>query len=306
MSTQPSQSQPPLHESVSNLASEIRALRNRIAQSHPMENGSSASQSASRPGDLFIVYGGRNDGDHHGVLIGPDSVLIDPIFAYNPYVPPNERAQVNVAQHLQANAPLNPARVQQNAVNPRPNDPLRGPAALIFRHLWQFIRIFFFIYLFSDPDTWTRTILLFGALLFVMLSETEIFTTIHDLVIAPVQRYLESLANIGGSNQQAVNNNRNGAPYFRRAQQELLALCRAFLLLLTSLVPGIGERQVEARVVAENERQAQEEERTRAREREQEQAANIAEGQQVLPNGASEQVPALSNGVSEHVDTAAS
>ncbi|KAJ5226310.1 hypothetical protein N7468_007535 [Penicillium chermesinum] len=255
----------PSHENFLNLAAEVRAIRDRVAQLCPAESTPTAPQLPSHPGDVYIVYGH----EFQGILIRPDSILHTnpgatisvPEDSSNRFNTPN--AAVN-----DVNITPNARPLQPNAANQRQIDPLRAGGAIIFRNLFQCIRLFFFVYLFSDPGTWTRYLLVIGSLLVIVLGETELYQAVHSLLIAPFHRYLERLTHVGGPDQQPANNQPHGAiPHFRRFQLESFALGRALILLLTSLIPGVGERQVEARNAAEAERQRIEE---RQREAEQE------------------------------------
>lgn len=136
--------------------------------------------------------------------------------------------------------------------------------------VWLFIRLYFFCYVISAPGTWTRIFFVIAALLVSALSETNVPQVLHGLVVQPLQRHLERLAHMGGPGQPMENPRQNHvlgeiSEYFRRAE-------RSFVLLLASLVPGIGERQVEARNAAEAEARYAAEAEARGQEQGQDQA----------------------------------
>ncbi|KAJ6120998.1 Ubiquitin supergroup [Penicillium sp. IBT 18751x] len=151
--------------------------------------------------------------------------------------------------------------------------------------VWLFIRLYFFCYVISAPGTWTRIFFVIAALLISALSDTNVPQVLHGIIVQPLQRHLESLAHMGGPGQPATNPPQNHilgeiSDYFRRAE-------RSFVLFLASLVPGIGERQVEARNAAEAEaRNAAEVEARNAAEaeaREQEPAPEQQQSSQERP-----------------------
>ncbi|KAJ5948169.1 hypothetical protein N7466_001184 [Penicillium verhagenii] len=148
------------------------------------------------------------------------------------------------------------------------------------RRVWLFIRLYFFIYMISDPGTWTRIMLVTLAGFVVLLSGSELPQRIYGMIISPIQRHLEGLAHIGGPAERRApaptGQNSNNQPVRPRNAMDniweyLWRAERSIVLLFASLVPGIGERQVQARNAAEAERVRQEEEQQRLREQEQQQ-----------------------------------
>lgn len=146
--------------------------------------------------------------------------------------------------------------------------------------IWLFIRLYFFCYVISAPGTWTRIFFVTAALLISLLSDTDIPQMLYGLIVQPVQHHLEGLARMGGPGQPTTQGRGDGprdgllgevSDYFRRAE-------RSIVLLLASLIPGIGERQVEARNAAEAEAErVRQEARDREREQEQEQERQQAQ-----------------------------
>jgi len=196
----------------------------------------------------------------------------------------SSRPNINVAFGANAN-PADPAMaenlVRQAVINNQRRQDAQANAPGIGHHLsrlWLFIRLYLFCYMISAPGSWTRILFVFGALLISLLSDTDIPQMLHGLIVQPVQRHLERLAHMGGPGQPTARDDgaRNGflgeiLDYFRRTE-------RSIVLLLASLVPGVGERQVEARNAAEAEAERV---RREASEREQEQDQNQEQQQQV-------------------------
>ena len=127
------------------------------------------------------------------------------------------------------------------------------------RRIWLFTRLWFFCYLTSAPGTWRRYIFVTLALLVTFLSETDIPQQFLRSVVAPAQRHLESLAHVGGPLDPSAQAT-NGGPGLSLWEQ-IRRLERSVVLLVASLIPGLGERQVQARNDAERAREAAEQER---------------------------------------------
>ncbi|KAJ5361665.1 hypothetical protein N7541_002509 [Penicillium brevicompactum] len=164
----------------------------------------------------------------------------------------------------------NAAEVQNAVRQAMLNRPNRGNniehngLARHMRRIWLFTRLWFFCYLTTAPGTWRRYISVTLALVVTFLSETDIPQRIFRSVISPAQRHLEGLAHAGGPLDPSAHaaNNAPGVgiwDQFRRLE-------RSIVLLLASLVPGLGERQVQARHAAERAREAAEQERIRQEE----------------------------------------
>lgn len=205
----------------------------------------------------------------------------------NPFTLPSHTASGSEPQtnnHHAANAAVVQDAVRQALINQRQRNQqqLRDANGVVgigryLRRGWMFIRMYFFCYMVSETGTWTRIVLVTCAVLVTVLSDTDIPQQLHRAIVAPFQRHLEGLAHMGGPADQSVQtsneageNRDNAVPqgmpseilqFLRRAE-------RSIVLLLASLVPGIGERQVEARNAAEAERARREEEQEQERERE--------------------------------------
>lgn len=204
-------------------------------------------------------------------------------------------------------APLNSGAVMmENAVrqallNHRRLENNRQAAfARNLRRIWLFIRLYFFCYLFSESGTWSRVIFVSLAVLISLLSETGLPQQFQRMVIAPVQRHLEGLVHVGADEIQPVPRGgvganlppeaaehaqgapaaANGADQRRTGlQQSLRRVERSLALFFASLVPGVGERHVEARnaVQAAAERARAEEEIRRRRQAEEAAEAAVEE-----------------------------
>ncbi|KAJ5407367.1 hypothetical protein N7465_008651 [Penicillium sp. CMV-2018d] len=157
------------------------------------------------------------------------------------------------------------------------------------RRIWLFTRLWLFCYLTSAPGTWRRYIFVGIALLVTFFSETDIPRQFATTIISPIQRHLEGLTHAGGPADRATQTAANDAAAEFNIWDQIRRAERALVFLFASLVPGLGERHVQARTaadqafVAEQERQArerQEQEQARERERqEQERAqAGVTEG----------------------------
>ncbi|BDD57407.1 hypothetical protein MPDQ_005529 [Monascus purpureus] len=168
--------------------------------------------------------------------------------------------------------------VRQAVLNQRPRNNGNNGLARHVRRAWLFIRLYFFCYMFSEPGTWSHIFLVSLAVLTSLLSETSVPGSLYRLLLAPIQRHLEGLLQFGvdeplqqpapstgnepsqrpGEQAQTIQEthtttvaqNETGASEiqlwrgFRRIE-------RSFALFVASLIPGVGERHVEARNAAE-------------------------------------------------------
>ncbi|CAI7669461.1 unnamed protein product [Penicillium viridicatum] len=150
------------------------------------------------------------------------------------------------------------------------------------RRIWLFTRLWLFCYLTSAPGTWRRYIFVGIALLVTFFSETDIPRQFATTIISPIQRHLEGLTHAGGPADRATQTVANDAAAEFNIWDQIRRAERALVFLFASLVPGLGERHVQARTaadqafVAEQERQArerQEQEQTRERERQEQERA---------------------------------
>ncbi|GFF89223.1 hypothetical protein IFM60648_08655 [Aspergillus lentulus] len=198
------------------------------------------------------------------------------------------------------------AVLNQRAVNNGPVDLSR-----YIRRIWLFVRLYFFCYMFSEPGTWLRVLYVTLAVVASLLSETSIPRQLFNMTVAPLQRHLEGLLHVApdaadNNGAQAAANgtgvlNDNRASLPGQLRQGVRRLERSAALFVASLVPGVGERQIEVRNAAEAARNAQLAREEEERRRQQETAnddENSAERQESHEeaNGANERVePAEQN-----------
>jgi hypothetical protein len=285
-------STPPLFPSTADV---VEAMMNRVTRLYERVDQITLIQQAQRirvgmnnppylQAEPSRIYLATHPDGRQSLILPPETTIRTSreISSFQSHAVPAPEAQVNPNA---ANAAAVHQAVRQALINQQQRrDPNGAGLGRYVRRVWMFIRMYFFCYMISDAGTWTRIFLVTCAVIVAVLSDTDIPQQLHGAIVVPVQRHLEGLAHMGGpadqSTQrpnQAGENRDNPAPqgmlgeiihFLRRAE-------RSIVLLLASLVPGIGERQVEARNAAEAERvrqeQEQEQEREREREREREQ-----------------------------------
>ncbi|KAJ5774950.1 hypothetical protein N7457_009846 [Penicillium paradoxum] len=138
------------------------------------------------------------------------------------------------------------------------------------RRIWLFARLWFFCYLISAPGTWRRYIFVSISLLVTFLSETDIPQQLLRLVVNPVQRHLEGLTHAGGPADPSTQGGADGAATGFDVWDLARRLERSLVLLFASLIPGLGERQVQARTAADEAHRAEQERLARVRREEEE------------------------------------
>ena len=238
------------------------AMFQRPSQSTTPIQSSAASgaidRGATNSPQIFMLSSPNGD---RNVIMTPNAIN-SPLPAMQPTFPsrtvpageqavPQPNPNAAAVQNVVRQAMLNQQR--------RGNNVEHAGLARHMRRIWLFTRLWFFCYLTSAPGTWRRYIFVSLALLVTFLSETEIPQQFLRLVVAPAQRHLEGLTHAGGPLDpaaQAVNGARGLSIWeqIRRAE-------RSVVLLVASLIPGLGERQVQARHAAEQERERAEQER---------------------------------------------
>lgn len=183
--------------------------------------------------------------------------------------PPNIRHATRAAENLAARAAMLDDAARQLIVRS------------MTRRLWLFLRLWLLSYMLSGYGTWTRVIFVILSALTSVIMETHIPRWLHDTVVRPIQRHLEELAHVGEPRQPATAEDNGGNPGDHRRDPILQGIWdllrrteRSIVLLLASLIPGIGERQVQARNAAEAEA-----ERARQEEQEREQTEAAAQAQ---------------------------
>jgi hypothetical protein len=266
------------------------------AQNRHLGSGSTNSTDTSTTNRIYTSGGSGAQvfmlssptGEPHIVATGP-AVILPEVQRVVSYTPSPTRT---------AGAPHPPdphAAVVQNAIRQamvnqqrQGNNIEHAGLARHIRRIWLFARLWFFCYLVSAPDTWRRWIFVGIALLVTFLSETDIPQQLLRLIITPLQRHLEGLTHAGGPADPAAQSGLND-PTARLDIWDLIRRVeRSLVLLFASLVPGLGERQAQARTaadqafLAEQERQAREQqEQEQARERQEQEGAQ--EGQEPEP-----------------------
>ncbi|CAG8909746.1 unnamed protein product [Penicillium egyptiacum] len=206
-------------------------------------------------------------------------------------VPANESGAPQAPQAPNQNAAVVQNALRQAMLNQqrRGNNVEHAGLARHIRRIWLFTRLWLFCYLTSAPGTWRRYIFVGIALLVTFFSETSIPRQFATSIVNPIQRHLEGLTHAGGPADRATQTGANDATAGFDIWDQMRRAERALVFLFASLVPGLGERHVQARTaadqafLAEQERQArerQEQGQVRERERqEQERAqAGVAEG----------------------------
>ncbi|RAK78394.1 uncharacterized protein BO72DRAFT_526799 [Aspergillus fijiensis CBS 313.89] len=180
------------------------------------------------------------------------------------------------------------AVLNQRGLDNNPNQNRRLALARIILRLWQFARLYFFCYMFTEPGTWARVFFVTLAVLFVLSSETGWDQRLYQLFVAPVQQHLEGLVHLtpnepaqaqGQGGQGAVGGGSGGGPMngnprtgvAGEMRRQLRRVERSVALFIASLVPGVGERQVAVRNAAEAAQRVREEEERRQREEAQQQ-----------------------------------
>lgn len=228
-----------------------------------------------------------------------------------PTGPPTLNQNVHHGVPANQNPPVVQDIVHQAVVNQqRRREGENAPQGQYMRRIWLFIRLYFFIYMFSSSGSWARFFLVGAAVLVALLSETDIPHQLHGMLVAPLQRHLENLTQIGGGPAgpaaEAAGNpntttNQAGGNAADTALGELWTsirrLERAMVLLIASLIPGIGERQVQARNAAdeaEAERRRQEEQ-----QQQQQEQVQVERAPDVVANDAVESDTAVNSGATE-------
>lgn len=175
-------------------------------------------------------------------------------------------------------------------------------------HLWLIIRLFGFVYFFTAGAGWRRTVLLGLVASLVFLAQTGIFRPVIQSIWDPIRRHAEGLVPLAGNDGPAVGAGEAGGnvdtpgtqaairdPTPQEAAERLLQererqdvnfmrqtirrIERAIALFVASLVPGVGERHIAARVAAEAARQAESRQREEEARREEEEARQRQEGE---------------------------
>ncbi|KAJ5747080.1 uncharacterized protein N7511_008776 [Penicillium nucicola] len=177
--------------------------------------------------------------------------------------------------------PLHPAAMAENvarqAIPNRQRNVINAEQVGLVQHLgriWLFARLWFICYLTSEPGTWRRYIMVAFSLLATFLSGTEAPGQILRAVVTPALHHLEALVRAGGPADPAAANDAEAEVFSLRDQ--LRRLERSVVLLVASIVPGFGERQVEAHNAAEAEAERARQQQVQAEQERQAQNAEAA------------------------------
>lgn len=225
---------------------------------------------------LIVPGGTTTAATSLGAAPGAHQAQAVPVNAVNPAAPVNG---ANPAAPGQGPAMMD--NLVGRAVQQQQGNDARGLLEH-FRRILQFGPLYVLCFYLSESGTWTRVILLSAAIAVALFSESRVARQFHDTVFERALLHLEQLAHVGGPAGQPVapQEQNNGQAGDRPADgilaetwQTLRRLERAGILLLASLIPGVGERQVQARVAAE------EAERVRRVEQAEEQQREPAQGQ---------------------------
>ncbi|KAI9651472.1 MAG: hypothetical protein M1829_002801 [Trizodia sp. TS-e1964] len=178
--------------------------------------------------------------------------------AMNPIIP----GQAPLAPRMRS-AVVRQENIQQNFFP-------RDFAARLIPHFWSIARWMIFVYVFAGTGGWRRLSLLIVCATLGFAAQVGLFNGLVDLLWGPLRRYLESLlptpdrlANGGNGNGGTAAIDTNRIPEVAEAATRLVQnrqirnrewllrnirrFERIFLILLASLVPGVGERHVAAR-----------------------------------------------------------
>lgn len=150
--------------------------------------------------------------------------------------------------------------VRQAVLNQQPARNNNDQFAQNLRRFWLFMRLYFFCYLFTDSNTWERYLFVGLAAIFALFSESNITSRLFSIIVQPIQRHLEGLIHgappvqtqqAEGNNNEVTNQLEQNRVPTAAAQGGFRRIERAFALFIASLIPGLGERQVEVRNAAE-------------------------------------------------------
>ena len=216
--------------------------------------------------------------------------------------------------------------VRQGVLNrgPRRRQQARNRGlARSLRTMWMFIRLYLFCCVLSEPDSWTHLCLVALSAFTAIIWETVVPQYLYQSFVVPIQRHLEGLLQFGidgplqqtqgatvarppapprssssssrwaqGAREPTTRNSGSLVPLPGELRNNLRRVERSVALFMASLIPGVGERHVEARQAVEAaqnraaEEEAEEEERRRVqREQEEQSQGQNHEGESVAVNG---------------------
>lgn len=242
---------------------------------------------------------------------GPQAILVSPSGLYGT-IPriisfPNESAPLTTNyQQRHRNQPHFIDRAEEfraqrpamhgppNLAQPVPQDqaPARDLARILLPfggHIWLFVRLFGFVYLFMPGGGWRRAAVFAVSALVVLFLQSGIFRPIYQAALEPFRRHVEGLVPLADNGRRDIGGGQGAdapgggyeaqaaageVPDVRQVAERLLrereqrdfgvvrqylrSFERAVAIFLASLVPGIGERHIAARDTAEAVRLIQE------------------------------------------------
>lgn len=286
-------------------ADQLRITQSRLQPSHLATSTSANAEQARAP--LYLL---SSPGGYQALIASPGasnsiqaSLASLPASQTPEFTPMHAPAQT-AGFHAHQEAVVMENVVRQAVLNQRAVNNGQVGLSRYIRRIWLFVRLYFFCYMFSQPGTWLRVLYVTLAVVASLLSETSIPRQLFNMTIAPLQRHLEGLLHVppdaaDNGTQAAVNGtgmvNDNRASLPGQLRQGVRGLERSAALFIASLVPGVGERQIEVRNAAEaarNARLAREEEERRRQQETANNGENSAERQESHEeaNGADERV----------------
>ncbi|GFF23094.1 hypothetical protein IFM46972_00548 [Aspergillus udagawae] len=262
-------------------ADQLRITQSRLQQFHLATNPSSNAEQERPP--LYLL---SSPGGYQALVASPGATnsiqasLASFHASQTPEFTPVQAAAQPAGFRANQEAVVLENVVRQAVLNQRAVNNGQVDLSRYIRRIWLFVRLYFFCYLFSEPGTWLRVLYVTLAVVASLLSETSIPRQLFNMTVAPLQRHLEGLLHVApdaadnNGAQAAVNGtgmlHGNRATQPGQLRQGVRRLERSAALFIASLVPGVGERQIEVRNAAEAARNAQlareEEERRRQQE----------------------------------------
>jgi hypothetical protein len=286
-------------------ADQLRITQSRLQASHLATSTPANAEQARAP--LYLL---SSPGGYQALIASPgasnsiQASLASLHASQTPEFTPMHVPARTAGFHANQEAVVMENVVRQAVLNQRAVNNGQVGLSRYIRRIWLFVRLYFFCYMFSQPGTWLRVLYVTLAVVASLLSETTIPRQLFNMTIAPLQRHLEGLLHVApdaadNGTQAAVNGtgmvNDDRASLPGQLRQGVRRLERSVALFIASLVPGVGERQIEVRNAAEaarNARLAREEEERRRQQETADNGENSAERPESHEeaNGADERV----------------
>ncbi|KAI5306699.1 phosphatidylserine decarboxylase 1 [Ascosphaera pollenicola] len=243
-----------------------------------------------------------------------ESPRVNPMLQTDPFLPAmgaNNNPLQYRPRHL--NFPQFPSNQRIRQHGPRTNGQRRPQHIQVayinvtswLRRIWVFIRLYFLAYLISEDHTLLRYGLVTLALLAAIASGTDYPQMVYNAAIGPIHRHIENLIPLEGDflGQAGREEGPAAAPAGDAAEtgrqqqpggvanttgSRLRSWERSIALFMATLIPGIGERHIAARLAAREAAEARRrvEATTREQERsQQEQQERAATEPEMIPVG---------------------